>query len=131
MMKRSVQMTASPTRTAVDVNNDVVTVVIDPKNSLGKRFNSDGSKSANVQVSMALATQRHVPTATAMAAVIKEVSENPNAAIINACFPAVPINETFLIFSEHRFHAEFGFTERAQMQGVHTYKIGKQDYNVV
>jgi hypothetical protein len=116
---------------AETATNDVVTIVIDPKNPLGKRFAADGSKSSNVTVSMGLAEQRHVPTAQSMADVIKEVSENSNAAIINASFPAVPAGETFLIFSERLFANQLNLTERAQMQGVHNLKVGERDYKVL
>jgi hypothetical protein len=80
--------------------NDVVTIIRDPKNPLGKRYAADGSKSANVMVSQAFAEQRYVPTPKDMAAVIMEVSNDPTAALMNASFPAIPVGEKFVILSQ-------------------------------
>ncbi len=111
--------------------NDIVTIVRDPYHTLGKTFAADGSKKSNVMVSIALAVQRHVPTATAMAAVIKEVSEDTHAAIINASFPAISVGEQFVILSERQFAKLLGIKERSKMAGVHTIKLKGTTYKTI
>lgn len=111
--------------------NDVVTIIRDPSYPLGKRFAADGSKTSNVQVSLAYAEQRHAPTAKAMAAIIKEVSEDTNAAIINASFPDVPVGEPFVILSEKQFAQQLGIKERSKMTGIHTIKLKGTTYKAI
>ena len=119
------------THQATGMINDVVTIIRDPKNPLGKRFAADGSKSANVQVSQAFAEQRFVPTAKEMSAVIMEVSNDPNAALINASFRDIPMGETFIILSENQFGLQLGIKTREAMAGVHSIKIGGKTYKAV
>jgi hypothetical protein len=119
------------THQATGMINDVVTIIHDPKNPLGKRFAADGSKSANVQVSQAFTEQRFVPTAKDMAAVIMEVSNDPNAALINASFRDIPMGETFIILSENQFGLQLGIKTREAMAGVHSIKIGGKTYKAV
>lgn len=63
--------------------DDIVTIVRDPRNPFGKSFHTDGSKSAEVRVSLGVEVQWAVPTAEVMAAVLKEISEG-----LHAAFPA-------------------------------------------
>ena len=111
--------------------DDVVTIIRDPKHSLGKRYAADGSKSANVQVSQAFAEQRYVPTPKAMAEVIKEVSNDPNAALMNARFPAIPVGESFVILSQLQLETQLGLKTRKEMLGLHELKVGGQPYKAI
>ena len=111
--------------------NDVITIIWDPKNSLGKRYAADGSKSANVQVSQAFAEQRYVPTPKAMAEVIREVSNDPNAALMNASFPAIPIGEKFVILSQSKLETLLGLKTREEMLGLHELKLAGQLYKAI
>jgi hypothetical protein len=120
MMAPGSQPPTSVSSPLIAINNDIVTIVIDPKNALGKQFNQDGTKSTSVQVSMAFAEQRQVPTTKEMAAVLKEVSENQNAALINASFPGIPVGEMFVILSESQFKKRLGLSTRDEMLGVHS-----------
>ena len=84
--------------------SDVITVVIDEKHSLGKQFSvgPDGAinKTAAVSVSRGIACQYHVPDHATLEKVLRAVSENPNAAIINAGFSPAAIGETFVFLSK-------------------------------
>ena len=86
---------------------DIITVVRDPKNVLGKQFslNDDGSinKKANVQASFLEAIQHHVPDAKSLKMLFSEVSEDSHAAVINSAFPLVDVGKPFLILSENEF----------------------------
>ena len=84
--------------------SDVITVVIDEKHTLGKQFSvgEDGaiSKTSAVSVSRGIACQYHVPDHGTLENVLRAVSENPNAAIINAGFSPAAIGETFVFLSK-------------------------------
>ena len=114
-----------------DMISDVVTIIRDPKNSLGKRYAADGSKSSNVMVSQAFAEQRYVPTPTVMADVIREVSDDPNAALMNARFPAIPIGERFVILSQSQLEKLLGLQTRDEMLGLHELKVAGQLYKAI
>lgn len=111
--------------------NDIVTIIRDPKNSLGKRYAADGSKTSNVQVSQAFAEQRYVPTLQAMAAVIMEVSTDPNAALINTSFPAIPVGEKFIILSQTQLERQLSLKTRESMCGLHELKVGGKSYKTI
>lgn len=91
--------------------HDIITVVRDPRHTLGKQFEfaSDGSvlKKTGVAVAVAVATQHHVPDVEALAALLSQVSEDSNAAIINSVFPSIPVDIPFLILSEKKL-LEYG-----------------------
>lgn len=91
--------------------HDIITVVRDPRHPLGKQFEfaSDGLilKKAAVAVSVAVATQHHVPDVEAFVALLSQVSEDRNAAIINSAFPSIPVDTPFLILSERKL-LEYG-----------------------
>lgn len=84
--------------------SDVITIVRDPANILGKRFKLNPSgeieKTSAVSVSLGEAVQRHVPDVVALRDVLTEVADDSHAAIINSRFPLIPINTPFLIMSE-------------------------------
>lgn len=84
---------------------DVITVIRDPKHTLGKkfRFEPDGvavRKDSNVLLSFGIAVQHQVPDINALEKLIADVAEDQHAAIVNAGFPGVPIGQEFLILSE-------------------------------
>lgn len=102
---------------------DVITIIRDPRNALGKSYavNEDGTidKKATVAVSFGLAVQRHVPSAAAMADVLSEVSEDTHAALVNAAFKGIPVDEEFIILSEKELAKRLGLTGRPAQCGVH------------
>ncbi len=106
---------------------DVITIVRDPSRPLGKVFSlldesKKWKKEAVVSLSIGLAVQRHVPDAQAMAAVLKEVAEDPYAAICNAAFPEISLGEEFLILSEGELYRTLSIerdTPRQLILGVH------------
>jgi len=104
----------------------VLTVVRDPNHCLGKRFeiSADGSikKSSKVHLSFGIAVQHHVPSHAELAALLYEVGNDPNAAIINAGFVGIGIGEEFAILSEREIEKRLGLpaTDRSQQKGIHT-----------
>jgi hypothetical protein len=111
--------------------NDIITIIRDPKYSLGKSYAADGTKTANVQVSQAFAEQRYVSTPKNMAAVIMEVSNDTNTALINASFPAIPVGERFVVLSEKQLQQQLGLKTRESMCGVHELKVGSKTYKAI
>lgn len=98
--------------TAVAMSQDIITLVRDPYNILGKLFsfgaNGNVVKQAAVTVGFAETTQYSVPDVAAMEQLLATVAEDPHAAIINSAFPLVPVGQPFLILSESKF-VELGF----------------------
>lgn len=88
-------------------SSDIITVVRDPKNVLGKQFsfNLDGSinKKTNVQTSFCEAIQYLVNDVIELKDLFDKVADDPYAAIINSAFPLVAIGTPFLILSENEF----------------------------
>ncbi len=103
---------------------DIITIIRDPKHTLGKRFSVRGdgslSKESNVMVAFGVAEQRQVPDAGAMAELLREVAEDPHAAIINAYFPAIPVGERFVVLSEKEMEKRLKLKTREQRVGVHS-----------
>jgi hypothetical protein len=89
------------------MSHDIITVIRDPYNILGKRFSFDAGgkvvKDAAVSVSSAEAIQYHVPNVEKLQQVLSMVAEDNHAAIINSVFPRVPVGQPFLILSEREF----------------------------
>lgn len=116
--------------TTVDTH-DVIIVVSDPNGPLGKCFElkEDGtvSKSANVKLTLGLAVQHHVSTATQLKALLEGVGNDPHAAIINSYFPDIPIGEKFAILSTNEMatRRDIPATDREKLIGVH--KVEFQD----
>lgn len=86
---------------------DIITVIRDPRHVLGKQFSlgDDGVilKKSAVAVSIAEATQHHVPNVGALEKLLAQVSEDSHAAITNSAFPLIPVGKPFLILSEKEF----------------------------
>ena len=102
-------------------HRDVITVVRDPKNHLGKTFDTQGKKSAQVFLSLGIAKQHHVPDAEAMAKLLREVGGDSKAAIINSAFPDIPVGEEFLVMSEKLLRNKLSLGEGApRPQGIQT-----------
>lgn len=118
-------------------NNPIITVVRDPENYLGKRFdtNPDGSisKSSNVRLSFGIAVQHHVPTHAALVELLNDVGNDPHAAIINAAFPGIEIDETFIILSESEIEKRLGLpaANREQQKGIHQLEYNGKTYHAV
>lgn len=110
-------MAAHPT------SHDIITVIIDPSRPLGKQISSTGKKSSHVAVSLAHAVQQRVATPEAMADLLATVGNNPNAAIINSCFPAISVDQEFVILSEKELQKHLGMLSRSELAGVHRLKI--------
>ncbi len=126
-------------------SSDIIIVVRDPRNTLGKKFaiKPDGktSKQASVNVSFGTAIQHRVDTPEDLAKLLQGVGENPNAAIINSCFPDIPVGEEFIILSAREIETRLGIpkNDRDKQKGVHeithdgkTYKaVGRFKENVL
>jgi len=80
--------------------HDIITVVIDEKNLLGKNFKTQPDKSIKkmsaVAVACGIACQYHVLDFATLQKVLRIVSENSHAAIINAGWKHVAIGEQFI-----------------------------------
>ena len=76
-----------------NVTSNIITVVRDPRNPLGKRFSleADGtvSKTATVFIAFGTAVMHRVETHKELAALLIKVGDDPRAAIINASFDGV------------------------------------------
>ncbi len=84
--------------------HDIITVVIDEKNLLGKNFTTLPDKSIKkisaVAVAHGIACQYYVPDLATLQKVLQIVSENPHAAIVNAGWKPAEIGEKFIILSK-------------------------------
>lgn len=113
--------------TSIDgsTSNPVITVVRDIQNALGKKFEvkPDGtvSKTASVALSFGVAVMHRVETHEELAALIKQVSNDPHAAIINASFEGIEVGEEFAILSESEIEKHLGIpkSDRERQKGVH------------
>src|SRR5688572_19141437 len=103
-------------------HNPIITVVRDPHNTLGKRFdvNPDGTirKKSAVSLSLGIAVQHHVPSLEDLAELLSEVGFDPHAAIINASFTGIPVGEEFVILSEHEFESRLGIPSSDRAAGL-------------
>lgn len=105
--------------------SDIITVVRDPYNPLGKQFtkNPDGSvsKKSAVSVSFGIAVMHQVGTHDEMALLLQEVGSDSHAAIINARFDGIEVGEEFIILSEREIENRLSISrsERAKQAGVH------------
>jgi putative DNA primase/helicase len=124
----------------VDVVNHadcVITVVRDPHHNLGKAFtlNPDGtiSKQSAVNLSFGVAVMHRVNTHEELAALLHTVSNDPQAAIINASFPGIAIGEEFLILSEREIESRLGIprSDRERQKGIHEIENNGKIYKAV
>ena len=110
---------ASPTA----LTGDVITVIRDPKRSLGKRFVLDAEgkvmKCPQVETSFCYARMVRVPDHGALAKLLAQVAEDEHLAIINSQFKGVEVGERFIILSEAEIERRYGVKGREQTAGVH------------
>jgi len=105
--------------------NPTITVVRDPDNILGKRFdiNPDGTigKKSAVSLSLGIAVQHHVPSHEDLAQLLNAVGSDPHAAVMNASFTGIPVGEEFVILSAREIEDRLGIpvSDRARQVGVH------------
>jgi hypothetical protein len=103
---------------------DVMTVVFDLGNPLGKQFEIDAggalSKKAAVATSWAAGMTFYVPDAKTLQALLRQVGDCPFAALINARFTAVPIGHEFRIGSRRKISSLIG--PQADPDAVHTWQ---------
>ncbi|GAM11728.1 hypothetical protein OR1_04044 [Geobacter sp. OR-1] len=124
--------------TGINTNvNPIITVVRDPQNSLGKEFtiNPDGSisKKSMVSISLGIAVMRQVDTHQELAALMKEVGNDSNAAIINASFDGIDIGEEFLILSSQELENKTGIPQdnREEQKGIHSISYDGKSYKAI
>ncbi len=126
-----------PLTTVPDQSSAIITVVRDPNNILGKRFdlNPDGtiSKQSAVSLSFGIAVQHEVETTEELEALLIEVSQDPYAAIINSSFKGVAIGEEFIILSAGEIEKRLGIprSDRERQQGVHQIEHDGKTYKAV
>ncbi len=119
------------------IGSDIITVVRDPKNTLGKQFtkNPDGTigKKSAVSVSFATAVMHQVETHDELAQLLREVGNDPNSAIINARFDGIEVGEQFIILSEREIEARLGMarTDRSKQAGIHQLTYDGKAYKAV
>jgi hypothetical protein len=101
---------------------DIITVIVDQHHRLGKQFtvrpDNSIAKQAQVTTAWADAMQFDCPTADDLASLLRIVGESPYAAIINAKFPAVPLEQPFVIASQKAITERFG--HEADPRAIHT-----------
>ncbi|MBK9440755.1 MAG: hypothetical protein IPN53_05310 [Comamonadaceae bacterium] len=115
----------------------VITVIRTRKKPLGKKFDllPDGSvrKESVVKMGLCTAVMHYVPTPESFAALLKKVSDDPNAAIINASFDGIEIGEEFYIGSARAIERYTGIPrgDRARQKGVHLIKNGDKIHKLI
>jgi len=86
--------------------SDIITVVIDEQNVIGKKFKilSDGiiNKNSVVSISRGIACQFNVPNHATLQNVLTIVGDNPHAAIINSGWKHAKIGEKFVFLSQKK-----------------------------
>lgn len=110
---------------------DVMTVVMSTQGLLGKQFDANGQKITNGQLFEGLACQYHVPDVDDMVELLVGVSQLPNAALINARFPAIPLNEDFILVSKGRLAARLNVPKNQISPGCHPYIYNGQQYRAL
>ncbi len=112
---------------------DVITVIFDLAHTLGKRFEvrPDGTvdKHAQVTTSWAAAMQFDCPTVDDLSALLRVVGASAHAAVINSCFPAVPLEQEFRIASQKKIRKLFG--PAADPRAVHMFDSDGQIFTVL
>ncbi len=86
---------------------DIITVVRDPDNNLGKLFSltdhGEVKNDAEVRLAFGIAVQHHVPDVCALEKLLTEIAEDSHAAICNSAFPLFQVGKEFALMSESRF----------------------------
>ena len=130
-MKTSLPEAANLTTATKNRYNDIITVVRDPKHTLGKHVDAGGKKTANVMLSFGYAIQHCVPNAETFKKLLLKVTADPHAALINASFPGIPVGEEFVIMSKKQLAKHLGVTDDKDLYGVHSGKFRGKTYKVV
>ena len=104
-------------------SGDVITRIRDTRHTLGKTYTRETKQSA-VAVAFGIAVQVHVPDQAALERVLREVADDPHAAIIPGGFPGIPIGEDFLIYSMAKMaeHLKCSKDDRKRLAGVHPFE---------
>lgn len=116
---------------------DIITVVRDPNNPLGKQFtkNSDGTliKKSAVSVSFGMAVMHHIEAHNELALLLQEVGNDSHAAIINARFDGIEVGEEFIILSQREIEKRLGIprADRDKQAGVHQITHEGQIYKAI
>jgi AAA domain len=111
-----------------------ITIVRDPANPLGKQFTRDNvgkiHKISNVKSSILVAKTIRVDTHARMAEVLKEVSNDPQAAIVNSYFPGTEDGQEFVILSTKEAHKRLGIPQhdRHRQLGEHQVTLNGKQY---
>ena len=84
-------------------------------------------------MSLGIAVMHQVETHEDFAALLKEVGEDPHAAIINASFDGVEFGEEFIILSELEIEKRLGIprADREKQKGVHELTLDGKRYKAV
>jgi hypothetical protein len=127
-------MNALPTNSTGD--RAVVTIIRDPSRPLGKRFTrrADGAidRKAEVSIGQAEAVMRHVPTPEAFAEVLREVTSDPQAALILDRVDGIEVGVPFVIMSEKQLADRLsGKRGRSELIGVHRLRVQGEERLVV
>lgn len=116
---------------------DVITVVRDPDHPLGKHVeltdNGQIKKRAAVHVAFGIARMHRVQSHEALQTLLREVSKDSHAAIINASFDGIEIGEDFLILSERQLEERLDIPrhDRDRQAGVHKIEHEGKRYKAV
>lgn len=109
------------------MTRSIITVIRDPHNTLGKKVridaNGDISTGAGVVVTTALAVMREVANHDDMADLLREVGNDPHAAIIPDAFVGLEVGQEFAILPEQIIKSRLGVTSRREAAGVHTLEV--------
>lgn len=108
-------------------SQSIVTVVRDPKHTLGKQLtlNADGtiSKQPSVNLAFGIAVMRQIDSHEALAKLFKELGEDSHVAIINASFDGVEIGEQFLILSQSELEKRLNIPKSGRTKQLGIYRI--------
>jgi len=125
-----------PTLVSDDLGS-IITVVRDVKNPLGKHFklNADGtlSKTSCVTVSCGMAVMHRIETHEELETLLRNVGDDPHAAIINAAFAGIEVGEEFVILSERQIEKRLGIprSDRVGQKGIHEIMLDGKPHKAV
>lgn len=117
------------------MTRSVITIIRDSRNSLGKRFRVDKTgevkREPGVLVSEATAIMRQVDTVDDMADLLREVGNDPHAAIVPDVFDGIAVGEEFVVLSEKELKRRLGKDMRRDVVGVHLLEVNGKQTKVV